>query len=276
MAFYYSIDSDYFTQIYKGAALKENGGFLQYVFRCLPLLLSLWTIGDVTSDSIQASVYYKYSGSYRKEACKVSPSYFIISIVTFFMAPFMATVQFYWDSGVYGAFSSWNESLWRYRKIILQQPTGIRIFLMYIIVPAFTFCRVVIAYFILMPFCSFYFSVKHLIYGHTDLEQKINIYSFICTPTSMITMQAYEQLLQATPQIILSLTFLINNQDCHSFTRSYSILGIQMTTTIVSLVFSCISFMFGVSKLIGVVARLRYETKRRSKINFRIKSQITA
>ena len=256
--------------------MRENNGLLQYVFRCLPLLLSLWTIGDVTSDSIQASVYYKYSAASYEKACKVSFWYFNISIVTFFMAPFMATVQFYLDSGVYGAFSSWNESLWRYRKIILQQPTGIRIFLMYIIVPLFTFCRVVIAYFILMPCCSVYFSVKHLIYGHTELEEKINIYSFICTPTSMITMQAYEQLLQATPQIILSATFLINNQDCHSFTRSYSILGIQMTTTIVSLVFSCISFVFGVAKLMGVVARLRYEAKRRSKINFRIKSQITA
>ena len=240
----------------------------------MPLIISLWTCGDVVSDCIQTSVYHKYQ-SVEDEVCKLSPSYFYISTVNIFIPPFMLTIQTYWTFGVYGSFSSWNEDLWSYRKFILQQPTTIRIFLMYFVVPLFTFCRVVFAYFIVLPCAALYLSIRHLWYGHTNMEEKFDNCSFTYTPVSLMMMQEHEQLLEGTPQIVLTVIFLFNNSGCHQYLRTYPILGFDIPTTMISLIFSCGSFIVGSVKFIHIFLYFFCQNPtRKSSISYSFKSKL--
>ena len=105
-----------------------------------------------------------------------------------------------------------------------------------------------------------YFSIKLALRGHLDSTEKIEIYGGnYFTPEIVSMVYLCENIGEAAPQIALSMTFLINNLSCHRLHTYYTIFGVEIPATSVSLFFSVGSLLIGTIK--GVVTLNKFVRK---------------
>ena len=72
----------------------SNSGPTRFCIRFGPLLVCIWTFFDVILDFIQSSVFHKHSLDDVK-VCKISSGYFFVSIIFFFLPPFLAAFHLF-------------------------------------------------------------------------------------------------------------------------------------------------------------------------------------
>ena len=94
-----------------------------------------------------------------------------------------------------------------------------------------------------------FYSIKQLRHGHLDANKTLSICTFTLPPSSTATLHLYEHMLEDGVQTLLLTMFLLNTKDSHPITRTYTMLYIEVPTTLASLTFFTGSLMFGVTKL---------------------------
>ena len=249
----------------------------KFLFRFLPLLATLWTFPDVGLDFNQAKLYYQYATTGIKDCkndsnfeakdsnfYKISPIYFATSIFIFNLPPLMISILSYCTFGKYGGFNDpKRKGLYKYKDYITSRPLPVRVCFVVFIIPVMTYIRAIIIYYVLTIIFSLYFSIKVALHGHIESTTKIDIFGhFYFTPELVAGSFLMENIGEAAPQIVLSITFLVNNPCKHL--HSYALFGTEIPTTLVSLFFSLVSLTVGIMRTMPVVIHwLRTESKTR-------------
>ena len=261
--------------------------------RFLPMITTLWSFTDVAFDAVQAKEYYDYATVGIKNCSnhvsmvvevldnpnsttlpttlhKISMNYFRISIGTFIFPPILGITLYYVKYGRYGIFGDPNKThFYKHKHKIESSPFIVRLTFLFLIIPTLSILRAFIGYYIFLPYFSFYFCGKLMLYGALDSKEKITFsrMEMYFTPRLLPFYTLVEQLGEAGPQIILATICLINNSHCTEL-YSYDVIGTSMGQLITSLFFSFGSFLIGTIK--GILAGIKFWR------NYRIPEHIEA
>ena len=250
------------------------------LYRCAPMISTLWSLTDVFFDGVQAKEYYEYAtegirncsttilmyeNSTKEgiimdsvEPNKISISYFVISIITFVFPPILGITFYYMRYGIFGIFGDPNKwHFYKHKDRIEANNIIVRVTFILIIIPSISVFRAFIGYYIFLPFFALYFSGKFMWYGKLNSKEKVSFrrMEMYFTPGLLPFYTIVEQLGEAGPQILLGAICLINNWHCTEL-YSYDVIGTSMGQLIVSLFFSLGSFTIGVVK--GFIAYRKY------------------
>ena len=241
--------------------------FVETFNRVLPLMLSIWCQGDVILDAIQTKKYYELAyknDTYSNDGRNIfiSPLYFYFSLISFIMPVILSILlQLYLNRG-FNMLKRWfgekpqdlsfaKKIIFNFAKIMLEVPIY--------------FISSVIFYYVVIPVVLINHGLKTIRTGiNDDLNVDIDpckIFSklFNCTgildfyglknfkSKSIPLLTGFEQIGEASIQTVLALTFIINNHD--DIAKFDRFLGVPFPISIVSLVFSVISLLFGLFKL---------------------------
>ena len=192
----------------------------------------------------------------------ISKYYFYFAILTWIGAPTFYTLFSYWLAHCY------DKSAWKYgwfgnpnfkesfsglypvlylsfTQFVDSPPKCVRVFLIFVFFPLLNFLVSVAVVYILLPIGSLWISLRILFLGD-DFEQDEVVYlvGIPVVPNHMSEFKLSEQLGEAAPQIILCVTFYINN---YQFIHTHDLIpGTPVPKTLVSVVFSFGSLMLGV------------------------------
>ena len=237
--------------------------FLETLNRILPIILSLWSQGDVFLDILQARKYYELAYGNKTlsntgEIYRVSPLYFTFSIVSFVMPVlFVFVFRIYVNKGFkilrlcIGDKVQNEKPTKRVFISIFEVILGIPIYL----ISSVMFCYVVIPIILINhgltviregpsiddsididPFKIFsnYFSATGILdfYGLKDF-----------TSQSLPILRGFEQVGEASIQTVLAITFIVNNYD--DITKFDRFLGVPFPTSILSSITSSVSLLYG-------------------------------
>ena len=237
----------------------------KFILRFLPLFVSVWTYGDVALDGFQAKLYYDYStigitncehgdvsldiqnnitGKMNVNVHKISQNYFWFSVWSFCLPIFMLNLTSYSLFGIYGSYNDPDRKLLHKCKIFISsKPIVIRILFLVIWVPLESFIRMSVAYYVFVPFSALYFSIVIAFLGPSDSKELQDIAKLECCDLCywnidlVSIVRLYENIGEAVPQTILSMTFLVNYYHCPELV-TYNLFGIEIPTAIVSIFFS--------------------------------------
>ena len=256
-----------------GFLLSKNRAVL-FLLRFLPLIISLWIYADVGLDIWQTRLYYHYSyigvkrctaNKYRdgddddeysdiednkEDLYKISTYYFWMSLMTFFLPIFLGAILQYGMFGVYGIFADpKNTNASKVRTYIDSKPFWLRLIFVTLVVPIVTFIDGVIGHYIVVPISALYFDSKRALTGHLEPTERISIYDLShVTPELISTTYLMENIGEAAPQIVLSITILVNHFSCqylHKTVAKVDEQEIEIPILILSVIFSTGSFMAG-------------------------------
>lgn len=263
-----------YSTIKNGAMYVFSSRVGIFLFRFLPLLATLWTFPDVGLDFNQAKLYYQYAMNGIENCTKdsdfytISPIYFATSVFILNLPTLMITVLSFCMFGRYGCFNDpQRKGLYKYKGYIVSKPSAVRFCFVVFFIPVFTYIRAIIGYYVFVPIFALYFSIKLALHGEVESAPKIDILGhFYFTPEIVGGSFLMENIGEAAPQIALSITFLVNNSCKHL--HSYSLFGIEMPTTIVSLFFSLVSLIIGLIRTMPLTIHfLRTEKETRRTLN---------
>ena len=280
---------DLYNTIKKGASYIFDSRIGRLFFRFLPLFISFWTFQDVGLDFYQAKLYYEYATIGIKNCMntfyeedenfsiesrnisnfdqdsniyKISPIYFATSVFIFNLPLLFRVIISNYMFGIYGCFNDpERKSLYRYKAYISSCHMAIRFFFVLLIIPVLTYIRAIFGSIVLLPIFSLYFSIKNAVHGQIESTNRIDVFGhFYFTPEVVAHFFLLENFGEAAPQIALSIIFLVNNP-CENL-HSYNILGIEIPTTILSLIFSVVSLIIGTLRTMPTAIKLRKKEKR--------------
>ena len=245
------------------------------------MITTLWSFTDVAFDALQAKEYYDYATTGIANCSnqvhmmteswdnpnitlaptnlhKISMNYFRISIGTFIFPPLLGITLYYIKYGRYGIFGDPNKThFYQHKAKIEASPFIVRLTFLFLVIPVLSIFRAFIGYYIFLPYFSFYFCGKLMVYGTLNSKEKVKFprIEMYFTPRLLPFYTLVEQLGEAGPQILLATICLVNNSQCTEL-YSYDVIGTSMGQLIISLFFSFGSFVIGTVK--GILAGIKF------------------
>jgi hypothetical protein len=233
--------------------------------RFLPMFVSVWTYVDVALDGVQTKQYYDYSisgikncgngdistdieknltGKMNLNHHRISSNYFWFSVLSLCLPIFMMNITSYSLFGIYSGYNDPNKKALHNCKIFVSsKPIIIRIIFLVLWVPLESFVRAMVIYYVILPFSALYLSIVIAFLGFSNSKELEDIAKLDCCGLCYWTLdlisigRLYENIGEAVPQTALSMTFLVNYYHCPELV-TYNLFGIEIPTSIVSIIFS--------------------------------------
>ena len=257
-------------QIYKAKA--HFWRFCAALRTAVPFLTSIWTLVDVILDIIQTCKYKLLSCG--KTNAKISPLFFVFSVVSFISPVILCFIallienkeRIFYTKSRSSCNNKWIPIFCHILKIIV-------LLLFYLVIS-------VIMYYVILPIIIVKSALDNIRKGDDDERQSdwdpfqlvsqnskymgiLDVLGFGCVQSRHIPLLAgTEQLGEALIQTILSAVFIFQNHENSWFQEYDELLGLQFPTSIVSLIFSIVSVLIAVIRLV-IIAVKNYQSTRK-------------
>ena len=219
------------------------------------LFLSCWMLCDMALDFNQTMTFYQHGigkkGIYQEWAegyqienngtlQTVSPVYFYVACVVWVAPPILLAI-FYTIAGAPMNAISLVTKMFKHEidERILPSHKMLRFVLLIFLLPINVLCCIITIYF-QIPFVAIKTGIKCAWNGSVDETEEIALGR---TPEQLPMLKLFEYCGEALPQLILSVLFAVNNY--HFLLDHDTLLDIKIPVTVVSIIFSTGSLIFG-------------------------------